>query len=165
MKHPPHALFRGCDGRCLVYCLPSSLTSIYLQVNVDLQDSEGKTPMHVAAGIGYEWGVKALLDANADPTIKDKMNRSVVEYERLQGKQSCAQAIIREAQTQRDEVARTAASPLEIALKTAIDKDDAQQLYEVLQQHAKRGRIDLIIDNLYDWFRGRTCLHRYRQHK
>ncbi len=120
--------------------------------------------MHVAAGIGYEWGVKALLNANADPSIKDKMDRSVVEYAEQKRKWSCFEAI-REAQTQRDEVARTAALPLEIALKTAIDKDDAQQLYEVLQQHAKRGRIDAIIDNLYDGFKGRSCLHRYRRHK
>jgi signal recognition particle protein len=124
---------------------------------VDLQDSQGKTPLHVAAGIGYDWGVKALLDANADPSIKDNSDRSVVAYAEQKNKWSCAQAI-REAQTQRDEVARTAAS-------RAIDKDDAQQLYEALQQHAKGGRIDLIIDKPYDGFKGRSCLHRYRRHK
>jgi hypothetical protein len=53
--------------------------------------------MHVAAGIGYEWGVKALLDANAKLDIKDKMNRSVVEYAEQKKKWSCAQDI-REAQ-------------------------------------------------------------------
>ncbi len=91
--------------------------------------------MHVAAGIEYDWGVRALLDANADPYIKDKMNRSVV--------------------------------PLEKAMKQAIDEDDAQQLYEVLQQHAKMGRIELesIIDKVYDGLRGRSCLDRYRRHK
>jgi hypothetical protein len=119
--------------------------------------------MHVASGIGYDWGVKALLDANADTTIKDKMNRSVVEYAEQKKKWSCVQAI-REAQTQRDEVARTAALPLEIALKTAIEKDDAQQLYEVLQQHAAGG-IDSIVDRVYDGFTGNSCLHRYRRHK
>jgi ankyrin repeat protein len=165
------SLFRGCAGRCLVYCLSSSLTCIYLQVRVDLPDSTGKTPMHVAAGIGYEWGVKALLDANADPSIKDKMNRSVVEYAEQKGKLICVQAItsIHEAvtclQTQRDEVAQTAASPLEKAVKQAMNEDDAQQLYEVLQQHAKMGRIDLIIDNLYEGFKGRSCLHRYHRRK
>jgi hypothetical protein len=50
-------------------------------------------------------------------------------------------------------------------VKQAIDADDAQQLYEVLLQNAKRGRIDLVIDNVYDGFRGRTCLHRYHRHK
>ena len=54
---------------------------------------------------------------------------------------------------------------MEVALKQAIDEDDAQQLYEVLQQHAKRGRTDVIIDKLYDGLRGRSCLHRYRVHK
>jgi hypothetical protein len=97
--------------------------------------------MHVAAGIGYDWGVKALLDANADPYVKDKMNRSAVEYAEQKGQRSCVQAI-REAQTQRDEVAQTAALPLEKAVKKVIDEDDAQQLYEVLQRHAKRGRIE-----------------------
>ncbi len=163
-----HALFRGCHGRCLVYCLSSSLTSIYLQVNVDLQDSTGKTPLHVAAGIGYEWGVKVLLDAHADPTIKDKMNRSVFQYANEKGQRSCIQAIheaVTSIQTQSDEAPQTAASPLEKVLKQAIDKDDAQQLYEVLQQHAKMGRIDLIIDKIYDGLSGRSCLHRYRQHK
>jgi hypothetical protein len=113
MEHPPHALFRGCVGRCLVYWLTSSLTCsalVYLQVRVDLPDSAGKTPLHVAAGIGYEWGVKELLDANADPSIKDKQNRSAFEYAEQKGQQSCALAI-REAQTQRDEVAQAAASP------------------------------------------------------
>jgi hypothetical protein len=81
---------------------------------VDLQDSTGKTPLHVAAGIGYEWGVQALLDANADPTMKDKMNRSVVEYAVQKGQRSCVQAIheaVTSLHTQRDEVAQTAASP------------------------------------------------------
>ncbi len=54
---------------------------------------------------------------------------------------------------------------MEEAVKQAIDEDDAQQLYEVLQQHAKMGRIDLIIDKLYDGLRGRTCLHRYQRKK
>ena len=66
---------------------------------MDLPDSTGKTPLHVAAGIGYEWGVKALLDANADPSIKDKQNRSAVEYAEQKEKWNCAQAI-RKAKTQ-----------------------------------------------------------------
>ncbi len=198
---------------------------------MDLQDHPtGKTPMHVAAGIGYEWGVNALLDANADPSIKDKNNRSVVEYANEKGKLSprCVQDIRdsverymsglpkhevekevtaeskvvhehiaiadakkrkrsedeeedevqreRERKKERereslvyhdsvykqsDEAAQAAALPLEKAVKQAIDEDDAQLLYEVLQQHAKMGRIDLIIDNLYDGLSGCSCLHRY----
>ena len=54
---------------------------------------------------------------------------------------------------------------MEEALKQAIDEDDAQQLYEVLQQHAKGGRTDVILDNLYNELRGRSCLHRYRRNK
>ena len=138
---------------------------------MDLPDSTGKTPLHVAAGIGYEWGVKALLDANADPNLKDKNNRSVVEYAKEKGKLSCVQAItsfheaVTSLQTQSDEAAQTAALPLEKAVKQAIEEDDAQQLYEVLQQHAKMGRIHLTVDKLYDGLRGRSCLHRYRGHK
>ena len=62
---------------------------------MDLPDSTGKTPLHVAAGTGYEWGVKVLLDANADPSIKDNKDRSVVEYAEQQGKLSrcCVQDI------------------------------------------------------------------------
>jgi hypothetical protein len=71
---------------------------------VDLPDSTGKTPLHVAADIGYEWGVEALLDANAEPS------RSAVKCAEQKGHQSCAQ-VIREAKTQRDEVAQAAASP------------------------------------------------------
>ncbi len=54
---------------------------------------------------------------------------------------------------------------MEEALKKAIDEDDAQQLYEVLQQHAEMDRIDLIIENLYDGFKGRSCLHMYHRKK
>ena len=54
---------------------------------------------------------------------------------------------------------------MEEALKHAIDKDDSQQLYEVLQQNAKQGRIDVILDNLYNELRDRSCLHRYRRNK
>ena len=40
--------------------------------------------MHVAlfsgAGNGYVWGVRTLLDANADPSILDKSQRSVLDY-------------------------------------------------------------------------------------
>ena len=54
---------------------------------------------------------------------------------------------------------------MEEALKQAIDEDDAQQLYEVLQQHAKGGRTDVILDNLYDKLRGRSRLHRYPRNK
>ena len=52
------------------------------------------------------------------------------------------------------------ALPSDNAVKQAIDEDDAQLLYEFLQQHAKMGRIDFIIDKLYDGFSGRSCLHR-----
>ncbi len=55
-------------------------------------------------------------------------------------------------------------SPMEgEALKEAIDKDDEQQLYKVLQQHAEMDCIDLIINNLYDGLKGRSCLHRYHR--
>ena len=46
------------------------------------------------------------------------------------------------------------------AVKQAIDEDDAKQLSEVLQQNAKMGGIESIIDNLYDGFCGRSFLHR-----
>ncbi len=49
------------------------------------------------------------------------------------------------------------------ALKEAIDKDDEQQLYQVLQQHAEMDCIDLIINKLYDGLKGRSCLHRYHR--
>ena len=45
-------------------------------------------------------------------------------------------------------------------VKQAIGEDDAQKLYEVLQQNAKMGGIESIIDNLYDGFCGRSFLHR-----
>jgi hypothetical protein len=54
---------------------------------------------------------------------------------------------------------------MEKALNKAIDEDDEQQLYEVLQQRAKIGRTSLIIDDLYDGLGDLTCLHRYRRRK
>ncbi len=53
---------------------------------------------------------------------------------------------------------------MEASVKQAIDEDDAQELYEVLQQHAAGG-IDSIVDRVYDGFKGNSCLHRYRRHK
>ena len=70
--------------------------------------------MHVAAGLGYEWGVKALLDANAKLDIKDKQKRSAVVYAEEKRQLSCVQAIheaVTALQTQSDEAAHTAASP------------------------------------------------------
>jgi len=46
----------------------------------------GKTPWHIAAGNGYVWGVKALLESSADPPIKDKVDRSAAEYNKQRGK-------------------------------------------------------------------------------
>jgi hypothetical protein len=62
-----------------------------------------------------------------------------------------------------DGLPNACAMTMEQAVKQAIDKDDAQQLYEVLRQNAKTGRIDVIIDKLYERFLGRSCLHRYHR--
>ena len=46
-------------------------------------------------------------------------------------------------------------------VKRAIDDDDDQQLETLLEQLIKRpGRMDLVIDKLYEGFHGRSCLHR-----
>ena len=53
--------------------------------------------MHVAlfsgAGNGYVWGVRTLLDANADPSILDKSQRSVLDYAKEKKQSGCVQAI------------------------------------------------------------------------
>jgi len=48
--------------------------------------TNGKTPLHIAAGNGYVWGVKVLLESSADPSIKDKVDRSAAEYTKQRGK-------------------------------------------------------------------------------
>jgi cold shock CspA family protein len=81
---------------------------LYKQLRLDLQDSTGKTPLHIAAGIGCSWAVKALLSANADPLIEDKMHRSAAKYAKQKGNFDCAQAIddaVASFQREREEVA------------------------------------------------------------
>ena len=39
--------------------------------NPDVQDSEGRTPMHWAAGRGHTKDIAALLNAGANPNILD----------------------------------------------------------------------------------------------
>jgi hypothetical protein len=46
--------------------------------DLDLQDAEGYTPLHMAAGYMRTATMTALLEAGADPEIKDKTGRDVV---------------------------------------------------------------------------------------
>jgi len=47
-------------------------------------------------------------------------------------------------------------------VKRAIDDDDDQQLETLLEQLTKRpGRMDLVIDKLFEGFHGHSCLHRF----
>ena len=92
---------------------------------MDFPDSTGKTPLHIAAGNGYVWGVKALLESGADPSIKDKVDRSAAEYAKQRGKldasdrkkrerMECVVAIenrMKSIQEARDILAQSNASP------------------------------------------------------
>ena len=60
---------------------------------MDLQDSQGKTPLHIAAGTGYPDSVTALLKANADTAVKDKMGRSALEYAQQKMQTECVHAL------------------------------------------------------------------------
>ena len=42
---------------------------------VTARDQYGSTPLHEAAGHGSAKGIKALLDAGADPKLKDGLNK------------------------------------------------------------------------------------------
>ena len=42
---------------------------------VTARDQYGSTPLHEAAGHGSAEGIKALLDAGADPKVKDGLNK------------------------------------------------------------------------------------------
>ena len=42
-----------------------------------LQDKDGYTPLHIAAGYMYQGVVRLLVKNGADPEKKDKANRSV----------------------------------------------------------------------------------------
>ena len=46
--------------------------------DVNLQDREGYTPMHMAAGYMQTSAMQQLLEAGADPEIKDKTGRDCV---------------------------------------------------------------------------------------
>jgi ankyrin repeat protein len=43
--------------------------------DVMARDQYGSTPLHEAAGHGSAEGIKALLDAGADPQVKDSLNK------------------------------------------------------------------------------------------
>ena len=62
-------------------------------MKVDLQDSQGKTPLHIAVGAGYLEGVKALLSAGANPGAEDSLGRSVIEYAKQKKQMQCVHAI------------------------------------------------------------------------
>eukprot|EP00879_Flechtneria_rotunda_P032310 GHRR01035493.1.p1 GENE.GHRR01035493.1~~GHRR01035493.1.p1 ORF type:complete len:325 (+),score=122.96 GHRR01035493.1:432-1406(+) len=46
--------------------------------DINLQDKEGYTPLHMACGYMQTGAMSALLEAGADPLIKDKQGRDVV---------------------------------------------------------------------------------------
>jgi hypothetical protein len=95
----------------------------------------------------------------------EEVEEDEVERERQRKKERERESLVCDDSVykQSDEAAQTAALPFAKAVKQAIDEDDAQLLYAALQQHAKMGRTDLIIDKLYDGLRGRSCLHRYHR--
>ena len=46
--------------------------------NVNLRDSAGFTPLHLAVGYSHTPLVSLLLDAGADPEVRDAQGRDVV---------------------------------------------------------------------------------------
>ena len=47
---------------------------------VTARDQYGSTPLHEAAGHGSAEGIQALLDAGADPKVKDGLNKELWLY-------------------------------------------------------------------------------------
>lgn len=61
----------------------SALATVKLLIahgaKVDLVDDRGRSALMIAAGLGHLWVVRALLDAGADPALRDKRGQSAVE--------------------------------------------------------------------------------------
>jgi len=85
--YPLHLAMQAKNEECV------DLLMKHERVRLDVQDSAGKTPLHVAAGSGYIWGVRRLLEANADPATMDKNQRSVLQYAKEKGQKDCVRAI------------------------------------------------------------------------
>ncbi|UIP93313.1 ankyrin repeat domain-containing protein [Wolbachia endosymbiont of Anopheles demeilloni] len=48
-------------------------------INVNFQDGSGKTPLYIAVDKGHHKIVRALLEAGADPLVKDRCNKNLAE--------------------------------------------------------------------------------------
>src|SRR5207302_1005247 len=58
---------------------------------LDLKDEQGWTPLAKAAALGHADAVKALCDAGADPTIRNRFGRKALDYARgIPGTESLA---------------------------------------------------------------------------
>lgn len=49
-------------------------------VNLGTRDESGRSALHLAAGVGFSWGVKFLIEAGADVDAQDDQGRSVASH-------------------------------------------------------------------------------------
>lgn len=56
---------------CYILQVDSIATLIQLGAKVDVQDSVGSTPLHVACGEGHMSAVTKLIESGCDPSVKD----------------------------------------------------------------------------------------------
>jgi ankyrin repeat protein len=62
-------------------------------VNIDAQDNEGNTPLHVAATNGHGRIVRLLMDHGADSSIINRQGFTASDLARLRGHHGVAQMI------------------------------------------------------------------------
>lgn len=73
---PLHVAVKKASQRCIEALLADS------RVHVDAADSEGRTPLHLAAALSDEQAISSLLASNGDPLIKDKYGKTSLQYAR-----------------------------------------------------------------------------------
>ncbi|XP_055998045.1 ankyrin repeat and sterile alpha motif domain-containing protein 1B-like isoform X10 [Ostrea edulis] len=70
------------------------LRNPHSQIQVNLQNSDGETPLHSAAQYGFTPTVKILLEYNADPTIRNLKDESPLDLAARYGRVEVVQCLI-----------------------------------------------------------------------
>ncbi len=67
---------------------------LYMRVDIEARDNDGRTPLHCAAENRHEAVVQLLLDRNADIKAKDKYGWTPLHYAAMSGHETILQRLI-----------------------------------------------------------------------